>query len=110
MSAVANLLGESLQQLQQSLKGGQSLGQVLQANGFTAEQGAQAFLSGLLSGLSNDVAAGTITQQQANTALANQTNRINSLLQTSVSNPGLTTGTSTTSSISGTGSILNASA
>jgi hypothetical protein len=80
MSAVASLLGESLQQLQQSLKGGQSLAQVLQAKGFMAEQGAQAFLSGLQSGLSNDVAAGTITQQQADRALQNQTNRTNNFL------------------------------
>ena len=105
-AAVASLLGESTQQLWQSMQGGQSLAQVLTAAGKTPEQGAEAFLSGIQSGVNSDVAAGTITQTQANSILAAQTSRINTLLGASAPNPGLSTGTST----SGTGTILNASA
>jgi hypothetical protein len=98
--------GESVQQLQQSHTSGESTAQFLQPNGITADQFAQAFLCGVQSGLSDDVATGTITQQQADTILTNQTNRINARLQTNVSDPGLISGGSS----SARGAILNASA
>jgi hypothetical protein len=105
-ASIASLLGETVGQLGQSMKGGQSLAQVLTAAGKTPEQGAEAFLAGIQSGVNSDLAAGTITSAQATSILATQTSRINTLLGASAPNPGLSTSTGTTTS--GTGTILNA--
>ena len=106
MQGIASLLGDTPQQLWQSLAGGQSLAQVLQAAGKTPDQGAQAYLSGVQSGVESELASGKITQQQATNILTSQTSRIDALLGTSTANPGLPAVAPSTS----TGSRLNATA
>jgi K+-sensing histidine kinase KdpD len=103
MEGVAQLLGVPSKQLNEDLTGGQSLAQILRANGKSLAQGAEAFLGGVQSGLGNAVADGTLTRQQAGAILPRASNRRKTLLQGS-SQPGQS---AAAPSISGIGLLLD---
>jgi hypothetical protein len=88
MDGVAQLLGMPGKQLNQDLADGQSLSQILQANGKSLAQGAEAFLGGVQTGLNNAVKDGSLTQQQADAILPRASNRLTMLLHDQTPQPG----------------------
>jgi hypothetical protein len=109
MQGVASMLGMSNQQLVQTLNSGQSLAEVLTANGKTLEQGAEAFAAGVQSGVNAAAASGTISATRAATVLQHVTNNLNTELartgQAPIANPG-----TSTPATGAPGSLLDASA
>lgn len=67
--ALASTLGVSATELQQDLKNGQTIAQIAQAHGKTAQDVQNAVVASVKSSLDNQVKAGTLTQAQENSML-----------------------------------------